>query len=80
MAAIRKLASRADVIHMSLMRLLGKHPNPLEHIAGDVAYSNKKNQMILCIYAFRMQKILIITLFHPLSTSEICRNAYKVVY
>ena len=37
MAAIRKLASRADVIHMSSMRLVGKHPKPLEHIAGDVA-------------------------------------------
>jgi hypothetical protein len=28
-----KLASRAAVIQL---RMLGKHPNPLEHIAGDV--------------------------------------------
>jgi len=37
MKAIRKLASRADVIQMPFMRLLGKRPKPLEHIAGDVA-------------------------------------------
>lgn len=37
MAAIRKLASSAYVIHISLLRLLGKHPKPLEHIASNVA-------------------------------------------
>ena len=42
MAAIRKLASRADVIHMSLMRLLGKRPKPHEHIAGDMADLSKR--------------------------------------